>query len=100
MPKGFWIAHVEVHDAERYKDYVAGAMPAYKKYGAIFHVRGGAGEQVEGAENGDALGSRHVVIEYPSIEAARECYNSETYQTAREHRLAASTGKLVIVEGP
>lgn len=95
MPKGFWIAHVDVHDSERYKDYVAGATPAYKEFGAKFLVRGGAGEVMEG----DGLGSRHVVIEFESVEKARACYNSETYQTAREHRLAASTGKLVIVEG-
>lgn len=96
MPKGYWIAHVDVNDAERYKDYVAGATPAYKEFGANFLVRGGAGEQIEG----DGLGSRHVVIEFPTIEAANECYNSATYQAAREHRLAASTGKIVIVEGP
>lgn len=95
MPKGFWIAHVDVHDSERYKDYVSGATPAYKEFGANFMVRGGAGEVVEG----DGLGARHVVIEFESVEKARECYNSDTYQAAREHRLAASTGKLIIVEG-
>lgn len=100
MPKGYWIAHVEVHDAERYKSYVSGAGPAYKEFGAKFVVRGGAGEQMEGAENDGTLGSRHVVIEFETIEKAYACYNSKTYKAAREHRLAASTGKLVIVEGP
>ena len=95
MPKGYWIAHMDVHDAERYKDYVANAMPAYKEHGAKFCVRGGPAEQVEG----DGLGPRHVVIEFETIEIAKACYNSDTYQKAREHRLAASKGKLVIAEG-
>jgi len=95
MPKGYWIAHVEVHDPEAYKNYVAGATPAYKEFGAKFLVRGTPSEQMEG----DILGARHVVIEFPTIEAARACYNSPTYQAAREHRLAASTGRVIIVEG-
>lgn len=95
MPKGYWIGHVEVHDAEAYKDYIAGATPAYKEFGAKFLVRGTPTEQMEG----DLLGSRHVVIEFPTIEAARACYNSETYQAARQHRLNASNGCLMISEG-
>ena len=30
MPKGYWIAHVEVRDPEGYKDYVAAARPAFE----------------------------------------------------------------------
>lgn len=95
MPKGFWIGHVEVHDGEEYKNYIAGATPAYQKYGAKFHVRGGSQNPVEA----DDLGSRHVVIEFESVAKAEACYNSDTYQAARKHRLAASTGRLIIVEG-
>ncbi|MCB1386936.1 MAG: DUF1330 domain-containing protein [Nitratireductor sp.] len=95
MPKGYWIAHINVHDPESYKNYVAGAMPAYQEYGAKFLVRGTPSEQVEG----EGLGPRHVVIEFPTIEAARACYESATYRAAREHRLAASTGHIIISEG-
>lgn len=96
MSKGYWIAHIEVHDGELYKKYVEGASPAYKEFGAKFLVRGTPSEQLEG----EALGPRHVVIEFPSVEAAKACYHSETYQAAREHRLAASSnGRLVISEG-
>ena len=95
MPKGYWIAHINVHDPETYKNYVAGATPAYQEFGARFLVRGTPSDQVEG----EGLGPRHVVIEFPTIEAARACYNSDTYQEARKHRLAASTGRIVISEG-
>ncbi len=95
MPKGYWIGHIDVRDGEAYKKYVEGASRAYKEFGAKFLVRGTPSEQVEG----DALGARHVIIEFPTIKAARDCYNSETYQAARQHRLAASSGRLVISEG-
>jgi uncharacterized protein (DUF1330 family) len=95
MPKGYWIGHIDVHDPETYKSYVAGATPAYKEFGAKFLVRGTPSEQVEG----DAIGPRHVVIEFPTIEAAKACYNSKTYQAARQHRLNASKGRLIISEG-
>ena len=32
MPKGYWIARVDVHDPEGYKDYVAAAKLAFDKF--------------------------------------------------------------------
>ena len=52
MPKGYWIGHVEVHDAEAYKKYVEGATPAYREYGAKFLVRGGKEDRVEADDLG------------------------------------------------
>jgi uncharacterized protein (DUF1330 family) len=34
MPRGYWIARVDVRDAEAYKDYVAAAKPAFERFGA------------------------------------------------------------------
>jgi hypothetical protein len=39
MAKAYWIARVDVRDAERYKDYVSTAKPAFERYGAKFLVR-------------------------------------------------------------
>ena len=39
--KGYWIAHVNVTDPERYKDYVAANAVAFRKYNGRFLVRGG-----------------------------------------------------------
>lgn len=93
--KGIWIAHVDVKDPERYKLYVEGAAPAFAEYGAKFIARGGASETVDG----EAIGERHVVIEFRDMETARACFFSETYQKAREHRIAASSGRVILVEG-
>ena len=95
MPKGYWIAHVHVTDPEIYKLYVEGARPAFEKYGANFLARGGAYEELEGGQGRE----RNVVIEFPSLQHARDCYHSPEYQAAREHRLKAGVATLSIVEG-
>lgn len=94
MKKGYWIGHVEVSDPERYKDYISTATPAYKRFGARFLVRGGEYEPVEGAAR-----SRNVVIEFPSFQAAKDCYNSPEYADARAIRQQVATGELMIIEG-
>lgn len=94
MPKGYWIARVDVKDPERYKDYVATAKPAFERYGARFLARGGKHEALEGKGR-----ARNVVIEFPSLDAARDCYNSPEYQKAKAIRVTVAESELVIVEG-
>jgi uncharacterized protein (DUF1330 family) len=94
MPKGYWIAHVRVTDAQTYTNYIAANAAAFAKYGARFVVRAGRFEAVEGK-----LGERHVVIEFPSYDAALACYHSAEYKAALDIRKSAAEGQLVIVEG-
>jgi uncharacterized protein (DUF1330 family) len=94
MPKGYWIARVDVRDPEGYKDYVATAKPAFERFGAKFLARGGAHELVEGPGR-----ARNVVIEFDSMEAARGCYNSPEYQAAKLIRQKFADGEIVLVEG-
>ncbi len=92
--KGYWIGSVEVRDMERYKDYVSTATPAYQRFGAKFLVRGGECIGAEGLSR-----SRNVVIEFPSYQAAQDCYNSPEYVEARAIRQEVSEGQILIVEG-
>ena len=94
MPKGYWVARVDVADAERYKDYVAANAVAFAKYGARFLARGGRFENPEGSSR-----SRNVLIEFPSYQAALDCWNSPEYQAALAIRRPISTGDVIIVEG-
>jgi uncharacterized protein (DUF1330 family) len=94
MPKAYWIAHIDVRDPERYKDYVAGAKPSFERYGAKFLARGGRYEGLEGVTR-----ARNVVIEFPSLQAALDCYNSPEYQAAKAIRTTVADGEIVIVEG-
>jgi uncharacterized protein (DUF1330 family) len=94
MAKGYWIARVDVRDPERYKDYVTAAKPAFEKYGAHFLARGGRYERLEGQ-----VRARNVVIEFPSLEAAHDCYHSPEYQIAAAIRQEVAVAEMVIVEG-
>lgn len=94
MPKGYWIGRVDVHDLEEYKKYIAANAVAFEKYGARFLIRGGAFELREGQAR-----SRNVVIEFPSYQAAKDCYDSPEYQAAKAFRLPVSEGDIVIIEG-
>ena len=92
--KGYWIAHVSVDDAQAYEAYRQANAAAFAKYGARFLVRGGPQDVVEGAAR-----PRSVVLEFPSIEAARGCYHSPEYRRAKALRDPVSQVDLVIVEG-
>ena len=44
MAKGYWIGHVDVHNDEGYKSYVAANAAIFRKYGGRFVVRAGKSE--------------------------------------------------------
>ena len=94
MAKGYWIARVDVENAERYPDYVSTAKPAFERYNAKFLVRGGETHSLEGQNRG-----RNVVIEFPSVQEALDCYNSDEYQAAVKIRQSVAQSELIIVEG-
>ena len=94
MPKGYWIARVDVNDPEAYKAYVAANAEPLAKYGAKFLVRGGRFEAPEGSKR-----ARNVVLEFPSYEIALECYNSPEYRRAIALRTPCSTADILIIEG-
>ena len=94
MPKGYWIPHIDVRDAEGYKKYMDATPPAHRKYSGVALVRGGRMEVVEGRGR-----ARVVLREFPDYAAALACYRSPEYEGARPLRLATSDGDFVIVEG-
>ena len=94
MPKGYWVAHVDVDDPAAYEAYRQANAEAFAKYGARFLVRGGAQQQREGS-----LRARTVVIEFADLETAIACYESPEYQAAKALRAPVSRGDLVIVPG-
>lgn len=94
MAKGYWIAQVDVHDPEGYKAYVAANAEPLRKHGAKFIVRGGQFDAKEGRSR-----SRNVVLEFPSYQAALDCYNSPEYQRAVALRTPYSTADIMVIEG-
>ncbi len=94
MARGYWIARIDVYDAEAYKSYVAANAVAFKKYGGKFLARGGSAELKEGTAR-----ARNVVIEFESYQSALDCYRSPEYQHALSLRRPVSAADLIIIEG-
>jgi len=94
MSKGYWIVRVDINDPEQYKAYVAANAKPLKAHGARFLVRAGRFENPEGISR-----TRNAVIEFPSYQAALDCWNSPDYQAAIKLRQHVSTIDLIVIEG-
>ena len=94
MP-AYMIVEIEVHDAKAFEEYRKMVVPTIQKYGGKYLVRGGKTEVLEGGWNP----KRIVVLEFDSVDKAKQWYHSEDYRPAKEIRLGATTGNTVLVEG-
>lgn len=94
MAKGYWIARVDVYDAEAYKEYMRLNAIAFAKYEAKFLVRGGPFQLTEGTSR-----ARNVVLEFPTYEAAVACFNSPEYQKALAARRPVADADQIIIAG-
>ena len=94
MAKGYWIVRVDISDAEQYKKYIAANAAPLRKHGGRFLARGGKYESLEGESR-----SRNAVIEFPTYQAALDCWKSPDYQAAIELRAPVSTIDLIVIEG-
>ncbi len=94
MPKGYLIGHITVTDPEAYKEYVERDTPILERLGGRFVVRGGDAEVMEGTTN-----ERHVVIEFPSYQAALDAYNDPDYQEVADIRRRTAQSVIIVVEG-
>ncbi len=89
------IANIEVTDAAAYDRYRKDVPATIEKYGGRFLARGGASEALEGG----FVPKRIVILEFPSIERAKEWWTSSEYRPLLELRQSASRGDLFVVAG-
>jgi uncharacterized protein (DUF1330 family) len=91
----YLILDIHVKDPEEYAAYRERAPATLEQYGGRYLVRGGPHETVEGDWNPE----RVVVVEFPSVERAKEWYASPEYQEIVGLRLRAAPSNTVLVEG-
>jgi uncharacterized protein (DUF1330 family) len=91
----YLILDIHVKDPEEYAAYRERAPATLEQYGGRYLVRGGPHETVEGDWNPE----RVVVVEFPSVERAKEWYASPEYQEIVGLRLRAAPGNTLLVEG-
>jgi len=92
--KGYWLAQVDVTDADAYQAYAAANQAAFRRYGGRYLVRAGQSLAVEGSRR-----SRLVVIEFPDYDTALACYRSAEYQHALSLRKGHAVADIAIAEG-
>ena len=93
--RGYIIAEIEITNPEGYKGYSAMVPATIEKFGGKFLVRGGANHVLEG----DWPQRRRVILEFPTVEAARGWYDSPDYEKPKALRKANSNGRLLLLEG-
>lgn len=76
-------------------EYRALAAPSVEAYGGKYIARGGAIEAIEGEFTSAGL----VILEFPSMERAREWYASAEYGKALEVAKHALSRRMIFVEG-
>jgi uncharacterized protein (DUF1330 family) len=89
------VAEVEVTDPVAYEEYRKLVPATIARYGGKFLVRGGATEAKEGGWQPKRL----VVLEFASMDQARQWYHSPEYAPALAIRLKAARSKVVLAEG-
>jgi uncharacterized protein (DUF1330 family) len=89
------LVDIEITDPETYKEYVGQVQPSIDAYGGRFLVRGGTAENVEG----DWQPGRIVVLEFDSLQRAKEWWASKAYSGPKALRQRSSVTRMIVVEG-
>jgi uncharacterized protein (DUF1330 family) len=95
VPKGYVIVTEAIHDPAGMEAYGKLSGASVVEYGATVLVVDDNVEVVEGEWHG----SRTIVLEYDSVEKARQWYESASYQAAAPLRQAAAECNVVILSG-
>jgi len=92
----YWVARSKINDPVAYKRYTDLVPEIIARFGGKVLARGGQYRILEGPEKFE----RFVVIEFPSMDQAIACHESNEYQEAAAHRRGgAGEVELVIVDG-
>ena len=94
MP-AYVIVDITVTDPAGYEEYKKLAPPAVAAYGGKYLARGGRVETLEG----DWAPTRLVILEFESVERAKQWLESPEYRPARQLRRRTATGTMIVVEG-
>ncbi|MEO8110971.1 MAG: DUF1330 domain-containing protein [Ginsengibacter sp.] len=94
MP-AYIIVEIDIEDHTIYEEYKKLTPAAITAYDGKFVVRGAKTECLEG----DWHPERLVVLEFPSVERAKEWWSSPEYSEAKSLRQQSAKTKMILMEG-
>lgn len=89
------IVEVAIQDEKEYEEYKKLTPASIAAYDGQFIVRGSKAESLEGNWNPERI----VVLQFPSVERAKEWWNSPEYTRAKTIRQRVATTKMIVLEG-
>lgn len=91
----FLICDVAVRNREKLVEYLQLAKGTVEQFGGRYLAQAGETSVFEGDWNPQTV----VVVKFPSAEAAKEWYNSESYSAALKVNPKAMVRKMILVNG-
>ena len=95
MP-AYIIGRLQMRDPSWLEKYRATVPSLVAKHRGTYRVRGGKMETLEG---NTPLPSSFVVLEFPTMERAKEWLNCEEYREPRKMRHRTAKTNMIVVEG-
>ena len=89
------IVEIEIHDLAQYEEYKKLTPASIAAFGGKFIVRGPQVEMLEGDWNPQRL----VVLEFPTVEKAKQWWSSEEYAPAKALRQRIAKTNMIVAEG-
>ena len=94
--KVYMVANLQIHDAERYREYEKGFFPILKKHGGEFITYD---DNIIHFEGDTPLKGRVILFSFPSLNHANDWYSDPDYQSISEHRRASVTSTITLING-
>ena len=89
------IVEIDIVDPAGYEEYKKLAGATVEKYGGNYIVRGGEAEVLEG----DWKPKRIVVLQFDSMQRAKDWLHCEEYREPRKMRHRTARTNMILVEG-
>jgi uncharacterized protein (DUF1330 family) len=94
MP-AYVIVEIKITDHKEYEEYKKLTPSSIAAFDGKFIVRGGKTENLEGNWQPERI----VILEFPSLNRAKQWWNSAEYAPAKSIRQKSATTKMIVVEG-
>jgi uncharacterized protein (DUF1330 family) len=95
MMAAYVVVDIDVIDKAAYAEYIALAPATVTAYGGRYLARAGQTEKLEG----EWMPKRLVILEFESLERARQWLDSPEYAQVKPLRHKSARSNMVVIEG-